>query len=417
MTKEGAKKTLLKNTAYLYALTFSSQLINLCTIPYQTRVLTPELYGIVGFAISLMNIVSLVLNFGFLYSATQAVAEQVQDKTALSRIYTAVAILKTVIGILLVIALIVCSLFIGFLSEHMTLIMLYFLGYFLAALLPDFLYRGIEMMSAITIRTVLVRVLSAALIFVFLKSDADVLVLPMSMVLGNFLALVFCFNFDSKKLGVKFCRVECGFVAATAKEGFPFFISRAAGAVYQSANAIVLSALYPAQAVVGWFNASEKVLSVVRQVSSPVADSVYPYMIKQKNYKFAVKLLVCTAPFILLCCVLVFIFADDFCIFVFGDQYSSAGDLLRCLIPVMAVIFPTYIICYPILVPMGLSNYANMSTVIGMCFQLACLVILFFAGALNAYSLCLCISASEVAVFLFRLCVMLRYRDRMKEGL
>ena len=52
---DNSKKQLLKNTLFLYILTFSSQVLALITIPYQTRVLTPETYGVVGVAISVMT--------------------------------------------------------------------------------------------------------------------------------------------------------------------------------------------------------------------------------------------------------------------------------------------------------------------------------------------------------------------------
>lgn len=404
---------LLKNTAYLYALTFSSQIINICTIPYQTRILSPELYGVVGYAISIMNILSLVMNFGFLYSATQQVAENAEDETYLSKLYSAVLGAKVLLGAALLLILLMATALIPFLREHAALIILYFIGYFLAALLPDFLYRGLERMKAITVRTVLVRLAAAAMIFIFLKSESDVLVLPISMILGNVVAFVACCRYDSLVLGISPCKVSKSLIGTTLKDGFPFFVSRAASTVYQSANALVLGSIYPGSAVVGWFNASDKVLSVVKQVSSPVADSFYPYMVKNKNYKLAVRILALTAPIILVCCVALFIFADEFCLLVFGNQYSEAGDVIRCLIPAMAVIFPTYIICFPILVPMGLSNYANVSTIIGMTVQLALLGILLVSGYFNVYTLCLSASASEVTVFLFRLIVMIAHRKRM----
>ena len=62
MARAKTERRLVANTAYLYALTLSSQAISLLTIPYQTRVLSPETYGIVGFAISIMTVASLFVN-------------------------------------------------------------------------------------------------------------------------------------------------------------------------------------------------------------------------------------------------------------------------------------------------------------------------------------------------------------------
>lgn len=414
MAEETAKKRLAKNTVYLYALTFSSQLINLCTVPYQTRMLTAGTYGTVGFMVSLMNIFSLVLSFGFLYSATQGVAEHAKDKRYVSELYTAVLVIKLLLAALLFAGLGVAVALVPYLRENAVLVNLYFLAYLLAALLPDFLYRGYERMSTITVRTVCVRVLAAVMIFVFLRSDDDVLVLPVSQVVGNAAALAFCFAYDSRALGVRVCKVDATYVWRCARESAPFFVSRAASTVYQSMNAVILGALYPGQAVVGWYNASDKVLSVAKQASSPVADSIYPYMIKRKDYRLAKRLLVATAPLIVVGCAVLFAFADQFCLFLFGDQYAEAGDVLRCIIPAMAVIFPTYIICFPMLVPMGLSRQANTSTIIGMVVQLTLLGALALAGHLDVYTLCISASVSEVTVFAYRLAVLIRYRDRMR---
>ena len=74
------KSKLLKNTIYLYLLTFSSQLLNLITIPYQTRVFGPEIYGMVGFAISIMSYIQLVLDFGFILSGTESVSSHENNR-------------------------------------------------------------------------------------------------------------------------------------------------------------------------------------------------------------------------------------------------------------------------------------------------------------------------------------------------
>ena len=411
---DDAKKKLAKNTIYLYALTFSSQLISLLTIPYQTRVLSPDIYGIVSLFIGVMVVVSLVINFGFLYSATEDVALSAADRGALCSIYSAVFCAKGLLALLLAVPIFAAAAFVDVIRSNASLFFLYYLSYVFGALLPDYLYRGLELMKAITIRTVAIRLFSAVLIFVFLKSPQDVLILPMSLLLGNSGALVACFQYDRKILDIKFCRISAQDIFKTLKRGLPFFVSRIASTVYQTGNVIVVGLLYPGQSQVGWYSASDKVLTVVKQVSAPVADSIYPYMIKKRDYRLSIKVMLAAVPLILLGCGLLFLYAEPVCAFAFGEDYAASGNVLRCLLPAMAVIFPTYIICFPVLVPMGLSKQANTSNVVGMVSQILLLVVLFIAGHLNVYTVCLSASASEVLVFLYRLGTMIRYRDRMK---
>ena len=58
------KKTLVKNTFFLYVMSLSSQVISLFTVPYQTRVLSPAVYGAVGFIVSIMTVANLFLVLG-----------------------------------------------------------------------------------------------------------------------------------------------------------------------------------------------------------------------------------------------------------------------------------------------------------------------------------------------------------------
>ena len=408
------KKTLVKNTFFLYVMSLSSQVISLFTVPYQTRVLSPAVYGAVGFIVSIMTVANLFFSFGFLYSATQEIARDVNDVGRVRRVYTAVFIIKLCIISVVACAMTVVYMLSPALHGNELLLALYYLAYAVGALLPDFLYRGFEQMRVITIRTVAVRLFSALCIFIFLKNESDVFVLPVAMLLGNAVALLLCFRYDSSVLKVSFCRVALLDVWRTFRKSAPFFASRAASTVYQSLNTVVLGAVYPGSSVVGWFSAADKVLSASKTASSPIADSLYPYMVKNRDYKLAMRLLLTVTPVIWICCAVLFMFAQPVCLLVFGEEYGEVGNVLRCLIPAMAVIFPTYIICFPLLVPMGLSRQANQSTFVGLAVQLVALAALLFTGSFDVYTLCLSASASEVSVFLYRLIVLLRYRDRMK---
>lgn len=405
---------LARNTAFLYLLAFSSQLLNVVTIPYQTRVLGPSWYGVVGMAVGVMGFVTIFLDFGFLLSATRRVAEEREDPSALRRILTAVTLAKGILAVVAgaILAIVVAA--VDSFSEHALLFALYFAAYAVNAFLPDYLYRGIEDMKTITLRTVGVRVLFTVLVFVFLRSPADVLALPLLLLVGNALAVAYSFVDLRKRFGVSPCPVSWGDVRHTMVESFPFFASRSAATAYQSLNAVLLGALYPGQPSVGFFSAADKILNVAKSASSPVADSLFPYMVKSKNYRLCFKVLLASLPILLVVGATVLFFADDLCALLFGEEYRAAGILLRCLLPALLVIFPTYVVCFPILVPMGLSRQANRSTLVGAVVQIVLLLLLLASGWFNAMTLCVAASISEVTVFLYRVGTVLAHRDRLR---
>ena len=77
------------------------------------------------------------------------------------------------------------------------------------------------------------------------------------------------------------------------------------------------------------------------------------------------------------------------------------------------VIFPTYILCFPMLVPMGLAHYANRSNVIGAIVQIALLIFLYVSNSFSVQALCVAASTSEVTVFAYRLWAVWSHKERM----
>lgn len=403
---------LVKNTLALYILTFSSQLINIILIPYETRVLGASTYGVLSLGVSLSIIFGLIFDFGFILSATEEVASGERTSEALSRIVSEVSILKIAIILAVGVLTIPAYLTIEPFCSNQNLFVLYYFAYAINALLPDYIYRGLEDMKAVTIRTVAVRVLFSLPIFFVVKDSQSVWLIPAFLLCGNFAAVVYSLFDLNKRYDIRYLRPPLNEVNRLFKKSLPFFISRFASTFYQSMNSVILGVIYPGQPVVGNYGAAEKFLSVVKQCSSPIADSVFPYMVRTKNYKVCWRLLRISAPLIVLLALIAFINADFICALAFGAEYVQSGSLLRALLPAIMVIFPTYIICFPMLVPMGLSEKANFSNVIGAVCQIVCLALLLITNNLNAITLCLSSSCSEVAVFIYRFIILLKNRYR-----
>ena len=67
------------NTIMLYCLQFSNYLFNFITVPYQTRILGPGFFGKLGMATALTTYFQLLLDYGFILSATEDVASNQDD--------------------------------------------------------------------------------------------------------------------------------------------------------------------------------------------------------------------------------------------------------------------------------------------------------------------------------------------------
>ena len=395
-------KNLLVNTVMLYIMVFSAQLFNLAVMPYLSRVLEPMTYGKVGIATSYMAYVQIIIDFGFILSATRRVSENRENKDYLSKLLVSVNVLKTMLS-LLVSGAFMTIVFLTDMKDDWLFYFLYLLSQVIYGFLPDFLYRGLEDMKIVTIRTVIVKAIFMVLIFIFVKNKSDYYLVPLFSMIGNFVAVIATYFDVFFKLKLRFVRVKFHDVWFDFKDSSQFFLSRVSGTIYQASNSIILSQIYGSESdTIGLYTSAEKIVALTKTASSPVADSVYPYMIKNKNFKLIKKILLVVMPLVLIAAVIVAIFPCQICSIIFGEDYYDAGYMLRLLIPYLIVIFPNYLLAFPVMVPLGLTKLCNLSNVIGLCSQALFVTILALTGNLNVYSLCIATSATEVIVFSFR---------------
>lgn len=415
MAKKTKKGNLLKNTVMLYILTFSGYVFNFITMPYQTRVFGPVVFGVLGFAQYCAVYVQLFLDFGFLLSSTEDVSNHRDDKQELSRILSAVTVCKLALGTVALVVVLLLCMFVPKLREDVPLYMLYFASTFINALLPDFLYRGIEKMSAITVRAVSVKAFFTAAIFIFLRSPDQYYVVPLFNTLGAVGACVWTYFDVYKRIGVRFTSVDFGYVWKTFKRSSSYFWSRIATTVYGATNSVIIGILYPQGAIMGLYSSSEKLMTTARSAFSPIADSMYPYMVKNKDYKLIKKVLTVLMPLIIVGCTGVFIFAEEFCVLLFGAEFAGSAPYLRLLLPIVAISLPTYIFGFPVLSPLGLAKYANVSVIIGAVLHAVQLVALYFAGILTVKAICIATCITEFVILAIRIFAVVKHRNKIND--
>lgn len=407
-------KQLLSNTGFLYITAISTQVLNLATVPYLTRVLGPVVYGRIGLVLGYMAYVQIFLDFGFTLSATKMIAENQKDNIKIERIISSVTFIKVMLSLGVAIFFWALYKVQVFDSINISLLMIYLGGYLINALIPDYFYRGIENMKTIAIRTLIIKVIFTCLIFAFVKGTEDVYFVPASFGIGCLVALIITLIDIKRNYIVKLHFPSINDIINIFRDTIPFFASRFASTFYQALDIIIIGKIYGAAPEVGYYTSSDKVISLVKMGASPIADSLYPYMLNNKNYKLIKKLLIYVMPVITVGVIIVGIFAESICAFVFGAEYAGSGNILRLLLPIAWVILPTYILAFPVMSPMGLVKYANFSNIIGMIIQVVGLLVLCFLGHLNIYTICGLTSITEVSVFLYRLMVVLIYAKKME---
>lgn len=404
------KPSLLQNTFFLYLITFSNYLFGLITLPYETRILGPEAFGLLGFAAAFYTYFYVIFDFGFILCGTRMITQNADNHSALEKIVSGITMAKILLFAITAVVFLIICLSIDRLADNLLLLMLYLVYAGVTCLIPDYLYRGLENMKMITLRTVLVRFVFTCLIFIFLRRPEQVYLIPLFNIVGTMFALIWIFYDIRTNLKINIKIVPLKYVFSLVKEAFMYFTSRIASTVYSATNMIILGFVYPGSPLLGYYTSVDKVRVLASQAASPVADSFYPYMIRTKDYHKLFKITALFECVIVLGCALLWVFAKEFCTIFFGQEYLSAYSILRCTIPLMALILPNYMLGFPALSPIGMSKWANNSVIIAMVNQLIGIAILFLSHNLSVYSIIILTTISEFICLMVRTAALIHGR-------
>ncbi|GAA0746433.1 hypothetical protein GCM10008906_34010 [Clostridium oceanicum] len=376
----------------------------------------PVYYGKIGFATALMIYFQLFTDFGFILSATEEVSRNRDDKNKIRIIYTSVTILKVGFAIVSVLILLTLCLFTVKFRSDFNLYFLYLLGVIIYSFLPDYLYRGLENMSSITYRTIVVKLFFTVMIFVLLRKPQDYLIVPVLIALGNLFAVIWAHYHVAHNLHIKFCKVSATNIYQCFRSSASFFLSRIAATIYTATNTMILGFIDKTGNIVGYYTAADKLMMAGKGALSPISDSVYPYMIKNKDFKLIKKILMIFMPIICIVSVIIFIFANELCIVLFGAKFAHTGSVLRAMLPMAVITLPNYLFGFPTLGSMGLSKYANKSIYFGTIIHVINLIIFYWLGYLNVITLAILASIADGLILLYRLVIIYKNKNLMKVG-
>ena len=192
-----------------------------------------------------------------------------------------------------------------------------------------------------------------------------------------------------------------------------FFLSRIASTAYTAANTIILDFI-SGGTMTGFYTSADKLVSTAKSGISPISDSLYPYIVKNKDFKLVKKDLLVLEPIVILGCMIIFIWARPICMWLFGSEYGYAGDVLRTLLPAVAFILPNYILGFPVLGAMGMNKYANYSVIFGSCIHIINLLIMYFLGIMNIITLGVATSVAEGIILIYRIVIVMKNKNKWR---
>jgi PST family polysaccharide transporter len=268
---------IVKNALFLYGVQFSSYVFPLITLPYLSRVLNPDRFGLVAFAQSFVWYFVTLTEYGFNLTATRRIAVERDDLEAVTLTFNSVLAAKALLcaaGFVLMIAITAA---VPRLRPDWLLYIVCYLGVVGNLLFPLWLFQGLQKLEQVALRDFGAKLLALIAVFAFVRKESDYLMAAGlqagALAIAGFIGLLAAPRLASVRFAVPPWRE----VRARLREGAPVFLSMAAMALYGTTNVFILG-LVSNNTEVGHFSGAWRVIVALRLLVAPLVTTIYPHI-------------------------------------------------------------------------------------------------------------------------------------------
>ena len=255
--------------------TGTQMLFPLITFPYACRVIEPEGIGQVNFFSSIIGYISLFTCLGIPMYAVREIARDRNDVVKMNRTAIEILLLHALLSLAGYLIVAVLCLTVPQIKVDIPLFLILSLTIFFTAIGCEWFYQGIEDFKYITIRGLIVKVVSVALLFLFVKTKDDLIYYGAYTVVGILGGNIFNFFRLRKyihKKNIIFSKLN---ISRHIKPVLQVFSFNVVTSVYLQLNPVLLG-FFKGTLAVGYFTAATKIMSVVMKLSSCLGVVMMP---------------------------------------------------------------------------------------------------------------------------------------------
>lgn len=371
--------SLKKNFVYSSLLTTANFIFPLLTFPYVSRVLGANNIGIVNFVDSIISYFVLFSMLGVGTIGIREVASSRTNKKDLSNVFSSLLTLTGILTAISIVTLFICTLFLPQLSDKREVCLLGGFKLAFSFLLVEWFYKGLEEFRYITIRTLIIKSIYVAFVFIFVRKSEDYniyyLLTILMVVINAVVNIIYSrrftkYSFNEITIGkyIKPCVVLGGYgiltsLYTTFNVSFLGFVSNDLQVGYYTV-AIKLYSIFLA-----FFTAFTGVM--MPRMSALVANNEL-LKFKEALTKSSEILIMFSIPIIIFSS----FFARDIIYLIAGDGYSGSVVPFRIIVPLVFIIGYEQILVIQILMPLRRDSIVFRNSLIGAALSIVLNILL-----------------------------------------
>lgn len=274
------KSKLVRNSFWLYLLQAFNTVIPLLTLPYVTRILGADSYGVFSFALNIITYFQVLVEYGFNLTGVKKVAyirENGGNRKKLLNLYSTILCSKLILTSISIIVIGIISLFLIKSVQLIFSLWLLFTIVLGTALQQNWFFQGVQNVKYITIITMISRTITTILIFVFMKDKDQVALYSFLFGVSYLLSGIMSLHIIKKIIGKPFQIPSMTEIKQEIKDGWDVFTTNAFSKIFGGIG-ITFLGLFHTSYDVGVFSAIQKISSMLILIYQPIGQIIFPYM-------------------------------------------------------------------------------------------------------------------------------------------
>ena len=393
--------------------TVTGLLFPLITFPYASRILLADGIGQVQFYQSIIDYITLFAALGIPLYAVREVARIRDDERERSRKTVELLLLHfglTLLGYAVVVTL-ACT--VGKIEANVPLFLLLSTALLFTTIGVPWLYQAVEDFKYITIRSIAVRIVSLAAMFLLVKTRDDVMYYAAVLVAGTVGNNVFNFFRLRKYVNIRLFVFRELRIGRHVKPALKVFLLNLTISLYINLNIVMLGFLCGDQAV-GYYTATTKLVAAVQSIVTALGTVLLPRfsnMIaggdREGFYAMANRVISLVIAFCLPVTLGTVFLAQPVITLFCGPDFGPSVVTLQLIAPKILFSCLAYIVGIQIVYPLGKENVFVVATACGAVLNV--LVNVFTLNVWAEKGAAVATSLAELTVFLVTVVICRRY--------
>jgi PST family polysaccharide transporter len=411
--------TILTNIASLGLLQMANYVIPILVIPFVVRALGADGFGKASYAQNIITYLTVLVNFGFDYSATRDIAINKNNKEAIRNIFWSVIKHKGILLIISFIALGVMYFTFPKVTDDLPL-------YIYAAIVnigfvffPTWFFQGIEKMGKMAIFNFVSRAFGGLLVVLLVRETSDYrLYIFLNSIVYVFVGIT-AFLYVIKKYDLLPYISDRLIFKESFTKSFPIFLNTLC-AMFYTIFGMTLLGNYVSDADLGIYAGAYKIIYAFVMLSSmPLSVALYPAMSKafneslDKGFTTLKKSIMIVAPLVTIMCAAIYIFSPLLVKLFLGDSFGEAIYLLKLFSPLPLLIIMASFFTVQGLYALKLQKFAPL---VGLIVSIFCLLFnLYYIPKLGIKGAVIAYLLSELVEIVISATIILLYKLKCKK--